>query len=88
MLTLFVMAKRSSSSVYRQEFINRVRQARENSGLTQQQVADVFQVKQDVYKQYETRSIMPHRYIAAFCVATRVSEKWLLTGRERRIAAE
>jgi hypothetical protein len=49
-------------------------------------MATILGVKQDRYKQYETRSPLPHEFIAAFCLAANVTEHWLFTGRQRRIA--
>lgn len=70
------------------EFMARTKQAREQSGRTQTEMATILGIKQGLYKQYETRSPLPHRFIPAFCLATHVTEHWLFTGRQRRLAAE
>lgn len=75
------MAKGSSSD-YRDGFIKRVREARDGANYTQASIAKTLQISQDVYKQYETRSLLPHRLIGPFCAATRVSESWLITGQD------
>jgi DNA-binding XRE family transcriptional regulator len=77
-----------AASNFKSEFIARTKQARDQSGLTQQEMADILRIKQDTYKQYETRSPLPHQYVTAFCAATHVTTQWLFTGRHRRIAAE
>ena len=83
------MAKdKASESVFRAEFINRTKEARVQAGLTQQEMADILKTDQGTYKQYETRSVLPHRHVAAFCAATHVSASWLFTGRARKLAAE
>ena len=78
------MKDANAPSVFNASFIERTRFAREESGLTQQEIATILGIKQDTYKQYETRSPLPHRYVPAFCAATHISEAWLFTGRERR----
>jgi DNA-binding XRE family transcriptional regulator len=70
------------------EFIARTKHARESAGMTQTDMATLLGIKQGVYKQYEVRSPLPHRFVAAFCIATHVSEHWLFTGHQRRQAAE
>lgn len=75
------MAK-GSGSEYNQGFLKRTKTAREGARFTQEEIARILQITQDVYKQYETRSLLPHRLIGPFCAATRVSEAWLITGQE------
>lgn len=75
------MAKGSGSD-YKQDFLKRTKTAREGARFTQEEIARILQITQDVYKQYETRSLLPHRLIGPFCAATRVSESWLITGQE------
>ena len=72
------------SSKFHDEFLRRVREAREAVGYTQVEIATGLGIPQDHYKQYETRSFMPHELIPRFCVITRVSTDWLLTGRGER----
>lgn len=62
-------------------FISRTREARTAANLTQDEVARVLGIEQPTYKWYETRTPLPHRYVAPFCTLTRVSSDWLFTGR-------
>lgn len=82
------MPANENASGYKSGFIARTQYARERSGLTQEQMAALLGIKQDVYKQYEVRTPLPHRFVEAFCIATRVTEKWLFSGKMRREAAE
>lgn len=75
-----VSMSRKPPSAYNAQFIARVKEAREAANFTQVQIATVLGITQDQYKQYETRSLLPHRYIAQFCAATRISEAWLISG--------
>jgi transcriptional regulator with XRE-family HTH domain len=68
-------------------FIDRTKAARETANLTQLEIATILGIKQDTYKQYETRSPLPHRFIPAFCAATHITSDWLFLGRERRSVA-
>lgn len=82
------MQRQDRASAFRKAFIERTRYARERARLTQEEMAAILGTTQGTYKQWETRNPMPIEAINAFCLATRVSEKWLLTGRETREAAE
>ena len=77
-----------AASTFAAEFIARTKQARNQSGYTQTEMATILGISQGRYKQYETRSPLPHEFIPAFCIATRVNEHWLFTGHARRLAAE
>ena len=74
------MARPSTNREYQAEFKARVRQAREGAGYTQGELADLLGIAQDTYKQYETRSLLPHRLIRRFCLACRIDESWLISG--------
>lgn len=69
---------------YKQEFTERVAAARIARNLKQWQAAEALGIPQDKYKQYEGRSLMPHRLIGRFCIVTRVDPVWLLTGRGQK----
>ena len=69
-----------SEDRFRREFIARTKEAREASGYTQARIAEFFGVKQDLWKQYETRSQLPTRMIGKFCLLVRCDPWWLLTG--------
>lgn len=75
-----VSMSETSGTDYKTDFLHRTKHAREKAGFTQEEIARVLQIPQDTYKQYEIRSLLPHRYIGAFCAATRISETWLITG--------
>jgi transcriptional regulator with XRE-family HTH domain len=70
------------SANYKAQFLRRTRLARERSGCTQAEIAELLGIKQDKYKQYESRSFLPHRLVPPFCLATHVTIRWLLTGAE------
>lgn len=61
-------------------FIGRVRAAREARYPTQKPICVILGIEQGTYKQYETRTVLPHRFIPKFCAACGVSLEWLLTG--------
>jgi transcriptional regulator with XRE-family HTH domain len=74
------MADRMSETEEKLAFINRVKQARKQRFETQKPICTILEIDQGTYKQYETRTALPHRYIPKFCAATGVSIEWLLTG--------
>lgn len=75
------MAKaQPTDAEFREEFIERTKRAREASGYTQEQMAGFLGIDQGRYKQYETRSALPHVFIAKFCLLCRCEVHWLLTG--------
>lgn len=74
------MADRMSESEEKAAFINRVKQARMARFKTQGPMLTILEVDQGTYKQYESRTPLPHRLIPKFCAATGVSLEWLLTG--------
>lgn len=75
------MPKDQPVSEYRAGLIARVKMARETARLTQVEIATALGMEQGKYKQYETRSALPHEYVERFCIITRVSERWLMTGK-------
>lgn len=78
------MAKDTAASRYRADFIARTKAAREaKDGLTQAKMAKVLGMEQGTYKQYETRSLLPHMHIETFCLMTDVPVAWLVTGEGR-----
>lgn len=74
------MAESDEESLYKQEFMARVKHARVARGWKQWQAADAMGIPQDKYKQYEGRSLMPHYLIGRFCLVCLVDPQWLLTG--------
>ncbi|MBN8955257.1 MAG: helix-turn-helix transcriptional regulator [Rhizobiales bacterium] len=71
----------ADASTYKSDFIARVKEAREARGVTQEWLAERLGIEQDKYKQYETRSFLPHQYVEMFCLACGISETWLFTGK-------
>lgn len=75
------MAESDEEALFKQEFRARTVQARVALGWKQWQVADALGIPQDKYKQYETRSLLPHYLIGRFCLVCRIDPVWLMTGR-------
>lgn len=71
---------RMSETEEKAAFISRVRAAREARFPTQKPMLTILGIDQGTYKQYETRTPLPHRFIPKFCAACGVSMEWLLTG--------
>lgn len=78
------MADSEEEDQYKQEFMARVKSARIASGRTQKKVAVLLDIEQDYYKQWETRSLMPHRYMEKFCIACGIELGWLVTGKGQK----
>jgi hypothetical protein len=74
------MVSKVSETEEKFAFIERVKLARETRYSTQREMLILLGVDQGTYKQYETRTLLPHRFIPKFCAATGVSIEWLLTG--------
>jgi DNA-binding XRE family transcriptional regulator len=66
-----------SASGYNQEFIGRTKQARERSGFTTSQMAQLLNVRLDTYLKYESRTPLPRSFVPNFCLLCRVSADWL-----------
>jgi transcriptional regulator with XRE-family HTH domain len=78
---------RKSLSQYEKEFLARTKLARERIPYTQEQIARILGISQGRYKQYETRTLLPHEFITPFCLACQISETWLFSGRGRAPAS-
>jgi hypothetical protein len=74
------MAERLSETEEKLAFIARVKQARMSRFETQEPICTILGISQGVYKHYEKRSVLPHRFIPKFVAATGVDYKWLLSG--------
>jgi ribosome-binding protein aMBF1 (putative translation factor) len=57
-------------SRFKKAFLARTKRAREAAGLTQEELAQRLGIRQDKYAKYETRSPLPHQYVARFCEIT------------------
>jgi len=75
-----LMPNAKARSQFKSEFIARVIAAREARQLTQIQIAKGLGIKQDRYKQYETRSYLPHQFVPTFCLICGVEISWLYSG--------
>jgi hypothetical protein len=60
-------------------FIGRVKAARE-ARFRQKDICILLGIDPGTYKQYESRSMLPHRFLPKFCTACGVTVEWLLTG--------
>lgn len=83
------MASFDKEAEYKQQFIERVREARIATGMKQWQAAEGLGIPQDHYKHYEVLKggkgrLMPHHLIAQFCVICRVNLEWLVTGKGKK----
>jgi hypothetical protein len=78
------MAESETETQFKQSFIDRVKAARIATGMKQWQIAESLGMAQDKYKQYESRSLLPHHLIGRFCIVTRVDPEWLVTGRGQK----
>lgn len=78
------MAESETETQFKQSFIERVKAARIATGMKQWQIAESLGMAQDKYKQYESRSLLPHHLIGRFCIVTRVDPEWLVTGRGQK----
>lgn len=72
-----LMTDDKPASVYKAEFIGRVRAAREARFSSQEELCEVLGLKQPTYNKYETRSFMPHQLIPRFCKACSVRLEWI-----------
>lgn len=80
------MPDRMSETEEKLAFINRVKMAREARYPTQRPMLTILGLDQGTYKQYETRTPLPMRYLPKFCAATGVTLEWLLTGEGEGVA--
>lgn len=78
------MAESETEAEYKQRFIERVARSRISRGMKQWQIAEAMGIPQDKYKQYESRSLLPHHMIGRFCIICRVEPDWLITGRGQK----
>ena len=72
-----VRMEEMAETAYRKAFMERTKKAREDRGLTQVELAELLGIDQGKYKQYETRSLLPHSLVHRFCIACQVDEGWL-----------
>lgn len=86
------MAALDIEEQFKEQFIERVRQARASTGLSQVKIAEALGVPQDRYKWWEQLGekgrLMPHHLMPRFCTICRVDYVWLGTGHGKMKAAE
>ena len=75
---LSMVAKPHSET--KSSIIERTKEARAESGLSQSQLAQMLGVSLSSYQKYEQRSPLPHELIQPFCVIVQKDPTWLLTG--------
>jgi DNA-binding XRE family transcriptional regulator len=78
------MSEHDQEALYKQEFMRRIAEARIARGWKQWQAAEALGMSQDKYKQYETRSLLPHYLIPRFCLVMRIDPEWLVTGKGQK----
>ena len=66
---------------YKEQFLARVKEAREASGLSQEGIGRLLGISQTRYSKYEVRTLLPHHFVVRFCDATRCEITWLFTGK-------
>ena len=69
------------AAVYTKSILDRTRAARMNRGWSQAEMAQFLGIGVEVYKKYETRTPLPHRFMDLFCTLTGISIEFLVTGR-------
>jgi DNA-binding transcriptional regulator YiaG len=72
--------RETTPTEYRDAFLKRVATAREALGLNQTKMAELLGLTQGHYKQYESRTIMPHHILVEFCRVTKQHPWYMLTG--------
>ena len=82
------MPDRMSETEEKLAFIARVKAARLSRFDTQKPMCTFLGVEQGTYKQYETRTPLPYRFLPKFAAATGISLEWLLTGEGQGPAVE
>jgi transcriptional regulator with XRE-family HTH domain len=74
-----------NSKEYRRDFVSRTRIARVTAGFSQAQIASLLGVDANSYSKYEAvegqQSMLPNHLVEVFCIACKVSEHWLFTGK-------
>jgi hypothetical protein len=78
------MSDNETETEYKQRFMGRIKAARVARSMKQWEIAEALGMAQDKYKQYETRSLLPHHLIGRFCIICRIDAEWLVTGRGQK----
>jgi len=77
------MVSPAPATEFKNAFAKRTKQARIAAGYSQEDMATLLGMDQPKYSKYEKRSLLPHRYVEPFCLAARIEERWLFTGKGR-----
>ena len=80
------MARESTPTETELAFIARTKEARLRRFEAAKDMAASLKIGAARYAKYETRTPLPHEYVAQFCLIAGVSIEWLFTGQERRRA--
>jgi transcriptional regulator with XRE-family HTH domain len=75
---------KEAASLFAQQFIARVREARIARGWTQEQCAVALGVTPVSYRKYETRTVLPMYLLERFALAVNRDIHFIVTGRARR----
>ena len=73
-----------SLTKYKEAFLARVKGAREAAGYNQEEMAGELDISRDRYAKWETRSLLPHQFIAAFAEITGHDAWFILTGQSHQ----
>lgn len=80
------MPRRKMDAKFKRGFLERTRMIRDSADYTQVSMATALGVDRETYKQYETRTPLPHDLIPRFLELTGHDPWFLLTGRPQREA--
>jgi DNA-binding transcriptional regulator YiaG len=69
-----------TASKYVKEFCASVKRLRQQTMMSQAQMAAALGVSQHAYEKYETRTLMPHRLMPRFVAIVKVDNDYLRTG--------
>lgn len=64
-------------------YIARTKEARKASPLSQEEVATALGIKQDRYKNYETKTPLPLYMLEQFCIIVREDPYYIMFGKRR-----
>lgn len=66
----------------------RIKQAREEAGLRQEDLADLLEVSTRTVQNYEAGASKPFKHLNDIAAATRVTTQWLIHGERDRLSRE
>jgi len=82
------MAKKKdpAASKYEKQFRQRLKMARESADLSQSEMARALGLDVGTYAKYETRSMLPMRFLAPVCELSSFDPWFMLTGKPGRVS--